>query len=622
MAQTEERRKALLEKANTLPLCPGVYLMRDRSGKVIYVGKSRKLKNRVSQYFQNSEKNAKTARMVSGVHDFDYYLCDNEMEALSLENTLIKQYTPKYNIRLKDAKSYPYIKLTAGEYPKLVFTRKRDADKARYFGPYSGSSTAYSLIELLRRVLKLPSCSRSFPRDIGKERPCIYYQMNRCCGVCTGKVTPEEYGQSMRYAADILSGKSTQVRRELEQQMYAYAEDERYEAAAKCRDTIAALDAVGEKQKVVASPDAEQDVVALYSDDVCSCVSVFYIRSGVLQDKADFLYGADSILEPEDMTTFLCEHYKSREYIPPRVLLAFEMENADTEMLSDYLSKISGHRITVKTPERGTLRTLCEMVQKNAADQAKLYRINTERQEGTLSRLAELLCLECYPSRIEAYDISNLGAEHLTAGMIVCNDGKFSKADYRTFRIRTVQGGTDDYASMRETLSRRLEHLSDSEGSFAALPDLILLDGGKGHVSVVRELLAEKNLDIPVFGMVKDDYHKTRALCTDREEISIAREQEIYSLIYRIQEEVHRYTVGRMESAKRKTLKTSVLTRIKGIGPAKAKRLLAAFGGMGALKKATVEQIAAVSGITQKDAEAVWQDLHGKDTDHGREEKH
>ena len=610
MAQTEERRKRLLEKANTLPLCPGVYIMRDRGSKVIYVGKSRKLKNRVSQYFQNSEKNFKTQRMVSQVEDFDYYLCDTEMESLSLENTLIKQYAPKYNIRLKDAKSYPYIKLTAEEYPRLVFTRRRENDKAKYFGPFSGVSSAYALIELVRRVLQLPSCSRRFPRDIGKERPCIYYQMKRCCGVCTGNVTKEEYARLIGFASDILSGKSREVRRELETRMYALAEEERYEAAAKCRDTIVALDRIGERHKVVGDPDAEHDVVALYSDDFCSCVSVFYVRSGVLQDKAEFLYGAESILEYEDMTTFLCEHYKMREYIPYRILLSFPMDEGDREMLSQYLSRVSGHKVAIHTPERGTLRTLCEMVEKNAADQAKQYRINTARNEGTLARLAELLRLETYPARIEAYDISNLGKEHLTAGMVVCHEGKFQKSDYRTFRIRSVVGNTDDYASMRETLSRRLEHLSDGEGSFASLPDLILLDGGRGHVSVVRELLEEKGIDLPVFGMVKDDYHKTRALCTDSEEISIAREQNVYSLIYRIQEEVHRYTVSRMENAKRKTLKTSTLTRIHGIGEAKAKKLLAAFGGMGALRKATVEQIAAVSGISQKDAEAVWNDLN------------
>ena len=392
--QSEEQRRILLEKANALPLCAGVYIMRDRSGKVIYVGKSRKLKNRVSQYFQNGEKNLKTEKMVRSVHDFDYYVCDNEIEALSLENTLIKQYTPKYNIRLKDAKSYPYIKLTAGEYPQLCFTRRRENDKARYFGPYSGSSTAYALIEFLRKTLGLPSCSRIFPRDIGKERPCIYYQMNRCCGVCTGKVSTEEYATLIRYATDLLGGKVTEVKRALEAEMYACAEEERYEAAAKCRDTIAALSAIGEKQKVVAAPDVDQDVFALYSDEVCSCISVFYIRGGILQDKAEFLFGADSLPAVEDVTAFLCEHYQRREFIPPQILLSFAIEDDDTALISDYLSGIAKRKITVRTPERGTLRNLCEMVEKNAREQARLYRANTEREEGTLGRLAELLHLE------------------------------------------------------------------------------------------------------------------------------------------------------------------------------------------------------------------------------------
>ena len=606
MPRTEGDMQRLLDKAHTLPLCPGVYIMRDRNGRVIYVGKSRKLKNRVTQYFQNGEKNSKTARMVMSVADFDYYLCDTEIEALSLENTLIKQYTPKYNIRLKDAKSYPYIKLTEGDYPRLIFTRRRDADKGKYFGPYSGAGTAYKLIDLLCKTFSLPTCHRSFPKDIGKERPCIYYQMRRCSGVCTGKVSAEDYRAAIRAAADVLNGKSREVKAMLEAQMYEHAENERYEAAAQCRDTLRALSAISERQKVVASPDTEQDVVALYSDDVCSCVSVFYVRGGVLHDKADFLYGADSILEAEDMTTFLCEHYKAREYIPQRILLAFDMEDEDIELVSAYLSKLAGRRITVKTPERGALRTLCEMVQKNAADRAKLYRIDAEKDESVLGRLASLLQLEGYPARIEAYDISNLGREHITAGMVVCKDGKLSRSDYRSFKIAGVDG-VDDYGSMREALNRRLAHLEDAEGSFSELPDLILLDGGRGHVSVVKELLRERGMEIPVFGMVKDDFHKTRALCTDTEEISIAREREIFLLIYKLQEEVHRFTVSRMENAKRKTVKTSSLTKIEGIGDAKAKKLLAAFGGISALKQATQEQIASVRGISNRDAEAVWQ---------------
>ena len=609
MPQSESTREKLLERANSLPLCPGVYIMRNADGKVIYVGKSRKLRNRVSQYFQNSEKNRKTERMVASVRSFDYYLCDNEMEALSLENTLIKQYTPKYNIRLKDAKSYPYIKITGGEYPRLVFTRHRDADKARYFGPYSGSGTAYALIGLLNKTLKLPTCSRMFPRDIGKERPCVYYQIGRCAGVCTGQVTGEEYRETMRCAAELLEGKNGEVKRRLEEQMTAYAEEERYEAAAKCRDTLRALGAIREKQKVVASPDTEQDVVALYSDDLCTCVSVFFIRGGVLHDTQEMICGAEGIPEPEDMTAFLTDFYRSRAYIPSEILIGFEMADEDCDLLSDSLSALAERRIHVRVPERGTKHTLCELVRKNAAEKARQYEAETGQKESILADLAQKLGLEVLPERIEAYDISNLGTEHLTAGMIVSVNGVFRKSDYRSFRIRTVEG-TDDYASMREALSRRLAHLSDSSGSFSERPDLILLDGGRGHVSVVRELLAELGLDIPVFGMVKDDFHKTRALCTDTDEISIAKDRGLFTMIYKIQEEVHRYTVRCMEQAKLRTLTTSALTAVPGIGEAKAKKLLLAFDGLAALRSADVTALKAVAGISAKDAEAVYAYYH------------
>ncbi len=602
MPRTEERRRELLEIANSLPTTPGVYIMRNKDGRVIYVGKSRRLKNRVSQYFQKGEKAIKTARMVAGVESFDYYLCDTEIEALSLENTLIKQYTPKYNIRLKDAKSYPYIKLTAEEYPRLQFTRKRESDKAKYFGPYSGVSTAYSLMELVNRILRLPTCKCRFPADIGRRRPCIYYQMNRCVGVCTGTVSAEEYRELAACAADILSGKSGRVKADLEARMYAAAEAESFETAARLRDTIRSLDALRDKQKVVADASVEQDIFALYTSEQCSAVSAFYIRSGVLQDKGDYIFGSDSILEKEDMTTFLSEHYKNREYIPQTVLLAYDADEGDVALLSDYLSTLAGRRITVRTPEKGKLRTLCDMVERNAEEQARQYLLRTAREEGTLAHLASLLSLEVYPERIEAYDISNLGKEHLTAGMIVCTNGKFTPADYRTFRIRTVENSTDDYASMREALERRLAHRTDEEGSFARLPDLILLDGGRGHVSTVKGLLDELGLSIPVFGMVKDDYHKTRTLCTEDGEISIAAEQDVFSLIYRIQEEVHRYTIGRMSQAKRRTMKRSSLTEIPGIGDAKAKTLLAAFRTMKALKEATEEEISAVKGISKRDA--------------------
>ena len=602
----EDELKALLEKANALPMRPGVNIMKNAAGTVIYVGKSRKLKNRVSQYFQNSEKNVKTAGMVRAVKDFDYYVCDTEIEALSLENTLIKQYSPKYNIRLKDAKSYPYIKITDELYPRLVMTRTR-GESGKYFGPYSGTSTVFSVINTLSAILGLPTCTRKFPKDIGKERPCIYYQMNKCCGVCNGQVDVEDYLEKIRHASDILRGNTGQVKRELTERMYEHAENERYELAAKCRDTIAALDRLGQKQKVVAPSDTEYDVIGLYNDELCSSVSVFFIRDGAVSDKEEFVFGADRILDEQNMTSFICELYQIREYIPKSILLSFALEEEEQETLSTYLSGIAGRKVTIRTPERGDGKTLCAMVRDNAAERAKNYRAEAEKDEKILLRLAELLRLESYPERIEAYDISNLGHEHITAGMIVTDGTKFKKSDYRSFKIGSVKNGTDDYQSMREALSRRLAHLNDESGSFSKLPDLILLDGGRGHVSVVRELMRELELDIPVFGMVKDDYHKTRALCTDTEEISIAKENALFVFIYKIQEEVHRFTVSKMDSAKRKTLTKSSLTKIEGIGDAKAKLLLKAFGGIGKIRTATAEEIAAVKGIGENDAKRIFE---------------
>ena len=606
---SETHRKALLEKANSLPLSPGVYIMKDKDDRVIYVGKSRKLKNRVSQYFQNGEKSIKTARMVAAVRDFAYFLCETEIEALTLENTLIKQHTPKYNIRLKDAKSYPYIKITDEPYPRLVMTRKRERDRGRYFGPYSGTSTVYAVMDTLCRILSLPTCKRRFPRDIGKERPCIYYQMGRCCGPCTGKVSEEDYAALMSMAADVLRGHTAEVKRALSEQMYAHAEAERFEAAARCRDTLQALDRLRQKQTVVASPDTEQDVIGYYEDDVTSCVSIFYIRAGAVMDKEEYLAGGERILNEESLGAFICEHYRVREQIPRQILLSFSPDEQEKSAIEAYLSDMAGHKVSIRTPECGQGKTLCDLVCANAAERVRQYRREAEGDEETLWRLASLLGLETYPARIEAYDISNIGAEHLTAGMIVCEESKFNRADYRHFKIKSVEG-TDDYASMREALDRRLAHLQDAEGSFSRLPDLILLDGGRGHVSTVRALMAERGLDIPVFGMVKDDFHKTRALCTEDGEISIAREKDIFSLIYRIQDEVHRFTVSRMSAAKSKTLTRSSLTAIKGIGAAKAKVLLSAHGGLAGVKAATEEQLAATKGISAADARNIYAHFH------------
>lgn len=599
----------LLIKANGLPLCAGVYIMRDRAGKVIYVGKSAKLKNRVSQYFQNSEKNVKTAKMVASVFDFDYILCDTEMEALTLENSLIKQYSPKYNIRLKDSKSYPYIKVTDEEYPRIVFTRTRLSDRAKYFGPFGGAGTVFEIMSLLQKTLGIPSCKLSFPRDIGKGRECLYYQMKQCCGVCRGHVSAEEYGELIKCALDILKGNTRGAISSLEEKMYAYSEAEKYEAAMKCRDTIRALEKIREKQKVVDSPDAEYDVIALYSEELCSCLSIYSVREGILGGKNDYVFGSDKLLDEASLTAFLVDYYSHSDGIPKRIVFDSSV-SVEEELLSDFLSDQAGRRVTLWTPQRTEMKKLCAMIFANAKEKANAYVKEYEKDNSTLFRLAEILGLESLPERMEAYDISNIGAEHKTGGMVVYVDGKPKKSDYRTFTIKDVDG-TDDYACMRETLRRRLSHLSDERGSMSEYPDLLLIDGGRTHVMAVKEVLADMGLEIPVFGMVKDDFHKTRALCTESEEISIAREQAVYGLIYRVQEEVHRYTVSRMSAAKSKTVKHSSLERINGIGAAKARLLLAKFGSLNAIKSATEEELSLTKSISKADAKNIYNYFHG-----------
>ena len=606
MPQTLKRTDELLEKANSLPLCSGVYIMRDKNGKVIYVGKSRKLKNRVSQYFQNSRKNLKTSRMVSCAEDFDYIICNTEIEALTLENTLIKQYSPKYNIKLKDAKAYPYIKITDESYPKIVFTRSRIADKGKYFGPFSGTATVYSVLDIIHKSLGIPRCKRQFPKDIGKERPCMYYQIGQCCGVCTGKVSEKEYSALIKCAADILKGNTAEAKKNLTEQMLQFAENEQFEAAAKCRDTLESLDKLHQKQNVVASPDTEMDVFGLWQDDYCSCISCLYIRGGAVVDKNDYIFNSETEVDESALCAFLVEHYQRHGEIPKEIIVSFQRDVQDKEMLEQFFSERAKRKITVRRPERGSTRQLCDTVVANAQQKALQNKLEAQKDEEVLVDLAQLLHLESLPTRIEAYDISNIGTENITAGMVVYINGKPSKKDYRVFNIKTVDG-TDDYGSMREALRRRMTHLiNDTSGSFSEYPDLILIDGGKSHVSIVRDVMREFDVDLSVFGMVKDDFHKTRALCTDTQEINIAKQRSIFTLIYKIQEEVHRFTVGKTTNAKRSTLKHSSLEKIQGIGPSKAKKLLQHFGTLSALKNASEQQIANVVGITANDAHNVY----------------
>ncbi len=593
-----ERIERLREKALSLPLTPGVYLMKDKSGKIIYVGKSKAMKNRVSSYFIDIKGHAvKTAKMVSLVHDFEYMLTDTNMEALALENRLIKLYKPKFNIKLKDDKTYPYLRIDLGsEYPKLSFTRKRSDDGAKYFGPYSGASTAVSLLKTAQKAFGLASCNRSFPKDIGKERPCLYKQIGLCASPCDGSVSSEEYRELNRRAAMFLRGNLGEVKKELEEKMLAAADELNFEAAAKYRDRISVLDACKQRQKIVGSPDEQRDVIALYSDDICSVISVFFIREGSVTDNESMVFSSEMLTDSQDIIAFLCDFYKKREFIPEEIFLGFKATDEDSAELAEYLMSECGvKRVKVKIPERGNARQLCAMVAENAAEAARRYAENTEKQNSIALRLAQLLCLETVPERIEAFDISNIGSDNVTAGKVCIENGRFKKSAYRTYKIKTVQG-QDDYASMREAISRRLSHPEDD------FPDLILLDGGRGHVAVIRELMRELDVDIPVFGMVKDEFHKTRALTDDASEISIAREQDVFVFIYKLQEEVHRFTIGRMTNAKRKSVKRSSLTDIDGIGPAKAKALMAHFKSLYAIKTAQRDELLTVKGITQTDA--------------------
>ena len=609
-AQSEAVLSHLRSKAAALPRVPGVYIMRAPSGKVIYVGKSRSLRDRVSQYFHGAH-DVKTARMAAGVHDFDFIVCDTEMEALALENRLIKQHTPKYNIRLKDAKSYPYIRLSMGdEYPRLSMTRSRAGDDSLYFGPYSGVSTVFSIIHTLESTLGLPSCKRVFPRDIGRERPCVYRQMGKCVGVCAGDVDKEEYAALVRCAIQILRGGTREAIASLEERMNEASENLRFEEAARCRDSIAALKRLGEKQKAVGSPDFECDVIALARDDAGDCASVFYVRGGYIADSEHFLFAPDAITSGEEgdspLSAFVLGLYQSREYIPKEILLSFSLPEEELAALSACLSERAGHRITVRTPQRGDARQLCLMAERDAAQHGENQRKRDEGDMKVLVRLASLLELETVPERIEVYDISNLGAEHITAGMIVAENARFKKSDYRYFKIRSVEGAPDDYASMREVIP----HLEDTSGSYSIRPDLILLDGGRGHVSVVREALREAGVDIPVFGLVKDEHHKTRTVVGEEEEIGIARDTLVFPFLYKLQEEVHRFTVSGMSAAKRKTLRTSSLEKVKGIGPAKAKALLHHFGTLANMRGASVSEIEAVRGMSRREAESVYEFLH------------
>lgn len=599
----------LREKANSLPTLPGVYIMKDSDGEVIYVGKSKKLKNRVTSYFVGSSHTYKTDKMVSRVRDFDYIVCKTEIEALTLENVLIKKHSPKYNIKLKDAKSYPYIKVTADEYPKLFVTRERKGDRARYYGPYRSAAGAYAALDTVMKIFSLATCKRSFPRDIGKERPCIYRDMGRCIAPCTGRVSAIEYRLQVKLAEYVLDGNVKETKAELRAEMERAAEEMEFERAAVLRDSINAIDALCEKQKVVADEKVNRDVFSIYTSPTEAALAILMIRGGALVNKCEFILSLCELTSPEDFLSLIVDYYDGSGNIPREIMLDFSLSDEDAELLSEYLSIGTKYKVHIRFPERGDGRALCDMAKKNAEEAARQHRLDGEREDKNLKALTKVLGLMEMPRRIEAYDISNIGNESITASMVVYEDGKFKKSDYRTFNINRTEA--DDYASMREVITRRISHIGDGTASLGERPDLILLDGGQTHVGAVRPILRGAEVDAALFGMVKDDYHKTRALTDGEREISIALENGVYAFIYAIQEEAHRFAVKSSQQRKIKTMTHSSLEKISGIGPMKAKKLLGALS-LSEIRKATAEQLTKVSGIGEADAKRIYEYYHKK----------
>ncbi len=597
------RIERLRDKANSLPPSPGVYIMKDADGHVIYVGKSKRLKNRVTSYFVGNQHSYKTEKLVSHVADFDYIVCNTEIESLALENVLIKKYSPKYNIKLKDAKSYPYIKLTAEEYPRLYVTRERKSDRAKYFGPYSGSATAHAALDAVVKIFSLPTCKRSFPRDIGKERPCIYLDMGRCAAPCANKITAEGYRELVRGAERVLGGNIKEARDTLRAEMEAAAEELEFERAAALRDSITALEHLSERQKVVADLKVSRDVFALYISESASALGMLSIREGKLISKNEFLLSAVDIATADEVVSLIASHYDEWGNVPREIMLDFPIEEEDRLLLSEYLSLGQRAKVNVRIPERGEGRALCDMALENAKESVRQHKLEAEREDKNVKRLVELLSLPELPKRIEAYDISNIGNENIVGSMVVWEGGKLKKSDYRIFGVRTTDGA-DDYGSMREVLTRRLSHIGDGSESLGESPDLILVDGGAAHVGVARGVLEELGLSISVYGMVKDDFHKTRALTDEENEISIAKEFDVYGFVYNLQEEAHRFAVKSSQKAKTKTLTHSSLEKIDGIGPAKAKKLLSVMP-LGKIREASVDELEAVSGISSADAERI-----------------
>ena len=600
----------LKEKANDLPLSPGVYLMMDKTGKVIYVGKAKKLKNRVSQYFQDSASHTvKTRQMVSQVDHFDTIFVSSEFEALVLENSLIKRHMPRYNILLKDDKGYPFVRLSREAYPRLTMTNRAANDGARYFGPFGGRFETRQAMDAVLSALRLPTCSRKFPKDIGSERPCLNFHMGRCDGFCRPEMTEEEYNRRIRQACQLLEGKSKQLLREMTEEMEAEAEALRFEQAAALRDRINAISALSKKQTVIAGLCADTDIWGLYRGSGKCCYAVLHMENGNLAGRETELFTAPmEETEGEMLSALTAQYYLPRAILPHEILLPFETEGY-CDGLSEVLTKRAGHKVWVHVPQRGEKAELRAMAQRNAEEEAERATTAEERTAHTLELLGKLLDLPAPPKRMESFDISNTGKSDIVASMVVYSGVRPLKSAYRRFRIQSLEGHPDDYASMQEVLTRRLQRAADGDEKFLPLPDVFLIDGGETHARAALEVARKFAVHIPIFGMVKDDRHRTRALVTpDGREIGIGNYQPVFTLIGQIQEETHRFAITYHHESHTKSAMKSALDGIPGVGPKRREELRKALGTIKAIKEADVETLATV--VPRSAAEAVWKHFH------------
>ena len=607
------------EELKKLPARPGVYLMHDERDQIIYVGKAISLKNRVRQYFQSSRnKGVKIEQMVTHIRRFEYIVTDSELEALVLECNLIKEHHPKYNTMLMDDKTYPFIKVTVNEpFPRVLLARKMVKDKAKYFGPYTSALAVRDTIDLIHKLYHVRSCNRNLPKDIGKERPCLNYHIKQCDAPCQGYLSQEAYGKAITEVLKFLNGNYDAILKELEEKMNTASENLEFERAIEYRELISSVKKIAQKQKITDASGEDRDILAAASEGEDAVVQVFFIRGGRLIGRDHFYLRISNGEKTADiLDSFIKQYYAGTPYIPGELMIQEEIK--DRELIETWLTSKRGQKVTVKVPKKGTKEKLVELASDNAKLVLSKDKERMRREEGrTIGAVKEIESLLGLSKirRMEAYDISNTNGFESVGSMVVYERGKPKRNDYRKFKIKGIQGA-DDYGSMREVLTRRFTHgLKEREesgelGKFTVFPDLILMDGGKGQVNVALQVLEELHLNIPVCGMVKDDYHRTRGLYFQNEEISIEKNSEAFRLITRIQDEAHRFAIEYHRQLRGKGQVHSILDDIEGIGPARRKALMRHYASLDAIKAAEKEELAAIPSMNEKAAQAVYNFFH------------